>query len=43
MKWRRRLLALCYTVNEPVIARRLFSWHRRDLHRRLDLIPPDFA
>ena len=35
---------LCYTVNEPVIARRLFSWGIDAIFTdRLDLIPPDFA
>ena len=35
---------LCYTVNEPEIARRLFSWGVDAIFTdRLDLIPPDFA
>jgi glycerophosphoryl diester phosphodiesterase len=35
---------LCYTVNEPAIARRLFSWGVDAIFTdRLDLIPPDFA
>jgi len=35
---------LCYTVNEPSIARRLFSWGIDAIFTdRLDLIPPDFA
>ena len=35
---------LCYTVNEPAIARRLFSWGIDAIFTdRLDLIPPDFA
>ena len=35
---------LCYTVNEPAIARRLFSWGIDAVFTdRLDLIPPDFA
>jgi len=35
---------LCYTVNEPEAARRLFSWGIDAIFTdRLDLIPPDFA
>ncbi len=35
---------LCYTVNEPAMARRLFSWGVDAIFTdRLDLIPPDFA
>ena len=35
---------LCYTVNEPAIARRLFSWGIDAIFTdRLDLMPPDFA
>ena len=35
---------LCYTVNEPAVARRLFSWGIDAIFTdRLDLIPPDFA
>jgi glycerophosphoryl diester phosphodiesterase len=35
---------LCYTVNEPAIAQRLFSWGIDAIFTdRLDLIPPDFA
>ncbi len=35
---------LCYTVNEPAAARRLFSWGIDAIFTdRLDLIPPDFA
>ncbi len=35
---------LCYTVNEPATARRLFSWGVDAIFTdRLDLIPPDFA
>jgi len=34
---------LCYTVNDPEIARRLFSWGVDAIFTdRLDLIPPDF-
>jgi glycerophosphoryl diester phosphodiesterase len=35
---------LCYTVNDPDVARRLFSWGVNAIFTdRLDLIPPDFA
>src|SRR6266568_1778923 len=35
---------LCYTVNDPEIARRLFSWGVDAIYTdRLDLIPPDFS
>jgi glycerophosphoryl diester phosphodiesterase len=35
---------LCYTVNDPDIARRLFSWGVDAIFTdRLDLIPPDFS
>src|SRR5262249_31418874 len=35
---------LCYTVNEPAVARRLFEWGVDAIFTdRLDLIPPDFA
>jgi glycerophosphoryl diester phosphodiesterase len=35
---------LCYTVNEAVVARRLFAWGVDAIFTdRLDLIPPDFA
>jgi glycerophosphoryl diester phosphodiesterase len=35
---------LCYTVNEPALARELFSWGVDAIFTdRLDLIPPDFS